>query len=138
MDLRQKVPHLLANMLRVFNAGFQSSGLHRRRHSTQFGSNFKKCKTSISRNKQPWQTLDRTRDTIYAQRVEDSLQALLKASLLRLSFGLVLVNQFLSLRLVSSKQAASTARPLALVFNKAFLTARSSTWAFSKDLSVAA
>jgi hypothetical protein len=37
------------------------------------------------------------------QRVKGSLQALLKASLLRLNFGLVLVNQLLSLRLVSCK-----------------------------------
>jgi hypothetical protein len=37
------------------------------------------------------------------QLVVGSLQVLLKASLLRLSFGLVLVDQFLSLRLVSSE-----------------------------------
>jgi hypothetical protein len=103
MHFRQKVSHLLANMLRIFNTGFQSSGLRRRRHSTQFGSNFKKCKTSISKKKQPWQTLVWTREKLTAQEVESSLQALLKAFLLRLSFGLALVVQLLSLRLVSSK-----------------------------------
>jgi hypothetical protein len=90
-------------MLRVFNAGFQSSGLRRCCHSTQFGSNFKKCRNSINKKKQPWQTLAQTRDKLTAQGVESSLQAPLKAFLLRLSFGLTLVDQFLSLRLVSSK-----------------------------------
>jgi hypothetical protein len=65
-------------MLRIFNAGLQSSGLRRHRHSTQFRGNFKKQKALISRKKiGRFQIGKGIKFT--AQRVEGDLQALLKA-----------------------------------------------------------
>jgi hypothetical protein len=72
------------------------------------------------------------------QRIEGSLQALLQVFLPRFSFRLSLVEQLLSLRLVSSELGTSTARLSAFDFNEVFSTTRLSTSAFSKVLSVAA
>jgi hypothetical protein len=53
--------------------------------------------------KQTCQISVQIREKLTVQGVESSLQALLKVLLLRFSLGLALVNQFLGLRLVSSK-----------------------------------
>jgi hypothetical protein len=44
MHLRQETSHLLVDVLYGFDAGIQSSGLHRRLPGAQLGSNFKEIK----------------------------------------------------------------------------------------------
>jgi hypothetical protein len=49
MHLCQEISHLLADALCIFDAGIQPSGLHRRLVGTQLSSNFKKIKSTISK-----------------------------------------------------------------------------------------